>query len=119
MKKIPYVFWIVFALSACKNEEEESLSDFEETYYEYTYPDCNSSTNPEESCVAWIMFKKDNKADLLLGGDIIYQVQYQGQDDFIAIIFENEAMNEDAEGFKIIDNSTLRRIMYDEIWLKK
>lgn len=116
MNKVLYIFMSLLIFTACK-EDEASLLNFSGTYFEYEYSNCDNETNPEESCIAWIRFKENNRAELLLGGDIIYQVTYSVQKDSISLVYDPPSSNTD--GFEIIDESNLKRLRYDEIWVKR
>ncbi len=108
-------------LLSCADEQAEAplKPDLEGAYFKYDYPDCNNTDRAEENCTQWIKFYEDNRAEVLYGGgDIIWTATYSVSNDKIYLIYESDYLNEDADGFDIVDKNTLLRFLYNEAWTR-
>jgi len=123
MKKYLSVLFAILIFASCINDAEEVVNSklkLEGAYFEHTYNNCSNGGNLEINCTQWIRFHENNKAEVLTGGnDIVWQATYSISDKEVYLIYENESLNEDADGFKIANADTLVRFVYDEVWVRK
>ncbi|MBL0766653.1 hypothetical protein [Marivirga atlantica] len=123
MKKYLSVIFVMFLLASCMDDADEVISSklkLEGAYFEHTYDNCSNDGNLEFSCTQWVKFHENNKAEVLIGGnDIVWQATYSISDKEVYLIYENESLNEDADGFRIANADTLVRFVYDEVWVRK
>jgi len=116
MKNLVFILFFALTLVSCSKEDNASF-DINGTF-NHEILNCDNSNNPEMNCVSFIKFMDSLTVSALIGGgDIVYSTNYTIDGD--TIIFEKSSeLNYDIS-FKIINETTLKRIQDDAIFLKE
>ena len=118
IKKVTLLFLLVFIISCSHNDNADTF-EISGTF-NHTISDCddtNNNNNNEINCVEFIEFNDESSATILLDGDdIIHIVNYEINNNEIDII-TSSGFN--LCSFLIQNDTTLKRIGSDDIWIKK
>jgi hypothetical protein len=122
IKKVTLLFLLVFIISCSHNDNADTFEISGQ--FNHTISDCddtnnnnNNNNNNEINCVEFIEFNDESSATILLDGDdIIHIVNYEINNNEIDII-TSSGFN--LCSFLIQNDTTLKRIGSDDIWIKK
>ena len=80
---------ILIGLSSCTSDDNSSTSFLIDSQYVYRVPDCNNDIDGDfvNSCVAFIEFYTTTEAGVLPGGDVIYNIDYEIENQTIKILY--------------------------------
>lgn len=111
-----FLLMITLGITSCSNDDNENNYDLNGKFI-HLLEDCDNSSNPEINCTEFIEFSSSGIVNVLIGGgDTAYQAEYKISDSKVE--FEKAPGLNYNISFKIIDNSTLKRIEDGEIWTK-
>ncbi|NMH86621.1 hypothetical protein [Flavivirga algicola] len=117
MKNFYFFLFLFLILFSCSNSNTDKDTLDINGLFTYTTPNCNNGGNPEINCILFIKFLDESTVDVLIdGGDIVYRTDYVINDGEINFS-KKPGLNYDIS-FKIINETTLKHIQNDNIWLK-
>ena len=120
IKKVTLLLLLVFIISCSHNDNTDTFEISGQ--FNHTISDCdntnnNNNNNNEINCVEFIEFIDETSATILINGnDIIEIVNYEINNNEIDIITSSGV---NICSFLIQNDTTLKRIGSDDIWIKK
>lgn len=111
-----YILLICFLIfTSCSKDSSPSI-DINGTFT-HTLLNCVNSTNPEINCIEYIWFDDNSTATIMFGGsDFGISTTYTLINNRIDFYYDTGVKSE--LSFKIINETTLKRIDNDNVWLK-
>ncbi len=115
MKNLFLILFSIFTIVSCSNSEDETSFDINGQFTDNLI-EC-SGISIEQNCVKFISFIDDSEVYILYEGDIILKRIYQIKG--TQITTKKQFENDLEISFKIIDETTLKRIQDNAIFKKE
>ena len=117
MKNFYFILFSSLIFVSCSNNYNDTSFELNGNYM-YNIPNCDNGGNPEIHCILSVNFVDDFTVSpiSITGGDIFYETNYSVNNGIIKLN-KSSKFNFNVS-FEIINNSTLKRIEDDTIWLK-